>query len=39
MDQNEIEMSEPGDSRADAITAVVLVLVFVVTCIFWINSQ
>jgi len=39
MDQNEIEMQEPGDSKADAVAAIVLVAVFVVTCVFWVSSQ
>jgi len=33
------EMQETGDSTADAIAAVVLIAIFVVTCIFWVSSQ
>lgn len=37
--ENEIEMMEHGDSKADAIAAVALVLIFVTTCVFWISGQ
>jgi len=36
---DEIQMAEQGDSAADAIAAVALILIFVTTCIFWINGQ
>ncbi len=36
---DEIQMSQPGDSGADAIAAIALILIFVTTCIFWINAQ
>lgn len=39
MEHQDIEMQEQGDSNADAIAALVLVGVFVATCIFWISSQ
>jgi hypothetical protein len=35
----EIEMAQQGDSAADAIAAIALILIFVTTCIFWINAQ
>jgi len=35
----EIQVAESGDSVADAVAAVALVLIFVVTCIFWISGQ
>lgn len=34
-----IEMSEQGDSVADAISAIVLILVFVAACVFWVSTQ
>lgn len=36
---NEIEMMERGDSKADAVAAIALVLIFVTTCVFWISGQ
>ncbi len=36
---NQIELQETGDSAADALAAIVLIGVFVATCIFWISSQ
>lgn len=39
MNQQEFEMQHQGDSTADAITAVVLIAVFVATCIFWVSGQ
>lgn len=39
MSDNNTEMMEPGDSRADAFAAVLLVAVFVGTCIFWVAGQ
>ncbi len=39
MIENQTEMLEPGDSKADALAAVVLVAVFVATCIFWVAGQ
>ena len=38
MDED-IQMAEQGDSIADAIAAIALILIFVTTCIFWINGQ
>lgn len=34
-----IEMPEQGDSVADAISAVVLIVVFVAACVFWVSTQ
>lgn len=39
MNSQDIEMQQQGDSFADAITAVVLIAVFVTTCIFWVSGQ
>ena len=39
MNPQDIEMQQQGDSVADAITAVVLIAVFVTSCIFWISGQ
>ena len=39
MSENQTEMLDTGDSKADALAAVVLVVVFVATCIFWIAGQ
>lgn len=39
MSDNQTEMLEHGDSKADALAAVVLVAVFVATCVFWISGQ
>lgn len=39
MNSQDTEMQHQGDSIADAITAVVLVAVFVSTCIFWVSGQ
>lgn len=36
---DEIEVQNDGDSVADAIAAVMLTVVFVTTCIFWISAQ
>lgn len=36
---DEIRMMEQGDSMADAIAAVALILIFVTACIFWISGQ
>ncbi len=35
----EIDMQEHGDTVADAISAVVLIVVFVAACVFWVSSQ
>ncbi len=35
----QIEMQEQGDSVADAVAAVSLIAIFVITCIFWISGQ
>ncbi len=37
--EDEIQMTEQGDSMADAIAAVALVLIFVTTCVFWLGGQ
>lgn len=34
-----IDIQEEGDSVADAISAVVLIVVFVSACVFWVSSQ
>jgi hypothetical protein len=39
MNDQHVEMQEQGDSVADAIAAVVLIAIFVATCIFWIAGQ
>jgi hypothetical protein len=39
MNSQDIEMQQQGDSIADAITAIVLIAVFVSTCIFWVSGQ
>ena len=36
---DDIQMAETGDSSADAIAAIALILIFVTTCIFWISGQ
>lgn len=36
---DDFEMMEQGDSVADAVAAVALVLIFVTSCVFWISSQ
>jgi len=36
---DDIQMTEQGDSIADAIAAVALILIFLTTCVFWINGQ
>ncbi len=38
MDED-IQMMEQGDSIADAVAAVALILIFVSTCVFWISGQ
>lgn len=35
----EIRMAEEGDSVADAVAAVALVLIFVSTVVFWLSGQ
>ena len=37
--EEDIKMAEQGDSIADAIAAVALVLIFVSTCVFWLAGQ
>ena len=32
-------MNENGDSWADALAAIVLIVVFVTACVFWVSSQ
>jgi hypothetical protein len=39
MNHQELEMQQQGDSLADALTALVLIAVFVSTCIFWVSGQ
>lgn len=39
MNSQETEMQHQGDSVADAITAVVLIAVFIGACIFWVSGQ
>lgn len=39
MNHQELEMQHQGDSLADALAAVVLIAVFVTTCIFWVSGQ
>ncbi len=36
---DETEMQNQGDSTADAIAAVALIAIFVVTCIYWLMGQ
>ncbi len=35
----EIKMTEQGDSMADAIAAVALIFIFVAACVFWLSGQ
>ncbi|MFT5084105.1 MAG: hypothetical protein ACI9Y1_002157 [Lentisphaeria bacterium] len=37
--EDDIQMMEQGDSIADAVATVALILIFVTTCIFWLSSQ
>lgn len=37
--EDDIQMMEQGDSIADAVAAVALILIFVTTCVFWISGQ
>lgn len=37
--EDEIQMMDQGDSLADAVAAVALILIFVTTCVFWISGQ
>ncbi len=39
MEDESIQMMEQGDSMADAVAAVALILIFVTTCVFWISGQ
>lgn len=34
-----INLQEEGDSVADAVSAIVLIVVFVAACVFWVSSQ
>ncbi len=34
-----IDIQEEGDSLADAVSAVVLIVVFVTACVFWVSLQ
>jgi len=36
---DQIEIQEESDSLADAVSAVALITVFVVICVFWVSSQ
>lgn len=36
---DQIDSQEKGDSVADAISAVVLIAVFVSVCVFWVSTQ
>jgi len=36
---DQVEIQSEGDSIADAIAAVSLIVIFVATCIYWISSQ
>lgn len=37
--EDEVKVNDQGDSLADAVAAVALVLIFVTTCVFWISGQ
>jgi|GEM_PF-1696870 hypothetical protein len=39
MNHQEVEMQQQGDSLADAVAAIVLIAVFVTTCVFWVSGQ
>jgi len=39
MNSQDTEMQQQGDSIADAITAVVLIAVFIATCMFWVSGH
>lgn len=34
-----VEMQDQGDSVADAIAAIALITIFIVTCVFWVSGQ
>lgn len=34
-----VELEERGDSIADAVAAVALIAIFVITCVFWVAGQ
>ncbi len=36
---DETEMQNQGDSTADAIAAVALITIFVLTCVYWLMGQ
>ena len=36
---DQTEIHKEGDGLADAIAAIVLISVFVATCIFWVSAQ
>ncbi len=38
MNEN-VEHTDQGDAVADAIAAVALIAIFVVTCIYWVSGQ
>lgn len=35
----QVEIQEEGDSIADAVSAIVLIVVFVTACVLWVSSQ
>lgn len=35
----EVSIQDQADSSADAIAAVALILIFVITCVFWVSGQ
>ncbi len=39
MEEDNIQMMDQGDSFADAIAAVALILIFVTTCAYWVSGQ
>lgn len=39
MEDENIQMTQTGDSVADAVAAVALVAIFVTACILWIGGQ
>ncbi len=39
MEDDNIQMMEPGDSLADSVAAVALVLIFVAACVLWVSGQ
>ncbi len=37
--EDDIRISDQGDSIADVIAAVALVVIFVAACVFWVSAQ